>query len=648
MLSKDVVDDGDKRPSWMRDVKRKLQREMLIKQAQPGMAIQSKVHYALQLRRRNESSSRAIAPMTSVSAYSPSIIPFTVEEMKRLSGTTDRRNQNFFGGVLAPISRDRPVLPQSSPLTGGTKLADDVGRQMAQKGYDALSSQMMTSYVQENTEAVERLRRELKLERRHLRKERASLVAGHKHVFPEELLFSGRTTAFPKEPMIDSSKDLTSTRTGGPTKILESCAVRIDEEPCELPPIPIFRSDGLNKSMSHRPSYSDAVIQRSYFGDHFPTYVCQGIPITFDPPTIATLTAQSGRATDAVVSQQVEDFGALEVMPILEELRLLRHLDSGVPTRHSVSPQPESRSRSPSPVHPQGWQKIKSEVRVEELDLMEMLLGKHQDAGGKERRHNPVAKVVEAPEGLLKQLLREVDSDSEASEDELIDQRCVICHAQQSNVSPDGVTITRRTPHRGHLSSLGSSARASEALLRWKALHQLAQVDANESLGNLLASREEQSRIVRKNLKSLAQVADKARRDAEGWLRSRSGTTPVPNNSCWSGPCHRIVQQQHRWDACVHFWHRFTQFLALLQWPQTEAQVELLDRLREIIEAQGYLSPCTLLFWLHACGPQLCKVRENYRVLVYVRAALGLPHSLLQGWAKLPAVKMSGFELASD
>lgn len=630
----------DHRPSFMRDVKRQLQREMLIKQAQPGMATQSKVHYALQLRRRNESLRASALP--TVSAYSPSIIPFSSEEMKKI-GSSERMSPLMYSGAIRNSAQDllgRDRVPLQTPVTqisGSEKLADAVGRQMAQKGFDALSAQMMTSYMLEHPAAIEQLRKELKKERRSLRQERVLLAVGHKHVFPEELLFAGRTTAFPKEPMAVSGSDLCSTRTGGPSKILQNCAVSIEDERFELPPIPLFR-DVPSRSVL-RQATTGGVPARSQLGDHFPTYVCQGIPITFDPPTVATLTAQCGRATDAVVAQQVSDFGPLDVMPVLEEMRLLRNCGG-----RSVSPQPEGSHRSPTPHASQRWKQCCGCIEKEELDLFEHILSQREDPGAA-RKHNPTVKVVEAPEGILKQLLREVDSDSEGSEDGMIDARCVICHTSKATA---GSTAGKaRANKRASLASIGSH-RASEALLRWKALHQLAQVEANASLGSLLASRDEQNLIVRQNLRSLAEVSDKARKDAEGWLRSRSGASPTPNGSCWTAPCHRIVQQRIRWASCVKFWERLAQFLSLLQWPQTEGQVELLQVLQGIVEDQGYLSPCTLLMWLHGCGPQLCRVREYYRVLVYVRAALGLPHSVLQAWIKLPSVKLAGFELASD
>ncbi|CUG07569.1 Hypothetical protein, putative [Bodo saltans] len=598
------------------------------------MATQSKVHYALQLRRRNETF-RANAPPIA-SEYSPTIIPFSGEEVKHFNGTIRPS-----GSQKIPLDSLGRTAPLSMAPTGRSKLADAVGRHMAGKGFDALTSQMLTSYMLEHPAAVEQLRKELKAERNVHRKERALQAAGHKHVYPEELLFGGRTTAFPKAPMEESAKDLTSTRTGGPSKILEDCATTIEEERFELRPVVIFR-EGFAKSVSHRVSQVPSTTEgRAFLGDFFPTYVCQGIPVTFDPPTVATLTAQSGRATDAVVAQQTEDFGTLEFMPILEEVHALRaqyaaHVSEAIhPPRRSPTPQPS------------GAKDTRPRLEPEELDMMELQLSRAADSQV-EKRHNPIARVVEAPEGLLKQLLREVDSDSEGSEDELVDQRCVICHTANAEDHSTGPGGKLRSLKRVPKSSLGSSNRAAEALLRWKAIHQLSQVDANASLNSLLMSRDEQSRIVRQNLKSLAEVSEKAKRDAEGWLRSRSGASPTPNNSCWTGPCHRIVQQRIRWQSCVKFWDRLIQFLGLLQWPQTESQLELIQTLQTIIEGQGYLSPCTLLFWLHASGPQLCKVREYYRVLVYVRAALGLPHRVLQAWVKLPSVRSAGFDLASD
>jgi hypothetical protein len=151
------------------------------------------------------------------------------------------------------------------------------------------------------------------------------------------------------------------------------------------------------------------------------------------------------------------------------------------------------------------------------------------------------------------------------------------------------------------------------------------------------------------NLRALGEVSAKANHDAQSWLRSRSGASSpaLTELSVWEKSSQSIASMHSRWQSCVVFWERFRQFLLLIQWPQNTAQMELVRNLQLLLEKDKCLSVGLLIRWLHQCGPPLCKVRENFRVLSFVRCTLGVSHCGLQSWCKLPAIKSKGFTLES-
>lgn len=630
MSSKKVSDIPEgPRPSWMRDIRKKLHRELLIKQAQPGVAVQSKVHYALQLRRTRETAKLAQAALEQEEThYSPSILPFTSNEQSSM--------------FVAPVGLRTPHLQQTvSSLTSGdnkrhAKLAEIL---LKQHGIDDMTKQMIASYVSEHPHAVELLRKELKAERAAARRERQQASMDHVHVLPEELLFAGKSTAFPKKSMSQSNKEVIATRTGAPSRLSDRVTPSDSVERSSdglLEPITVASRGRRLPALSNRTSNRTP----SQLGDHLPAYAVGGSLVTFDPLTIASLTAQNAQLTEAVVAQQVEDYGPLLMVPIAEELHLVHglHTPTAIPVHSKVDSGRTSPTRR-SPV-PQLDADPRSAIAYEELAAMAKHMYQNQlsettsvkDDRTTKGSHRPHGVSHAAPDGLLKRLLREIDVDSDDSDDgDRLNPRCVLCSAAQ----PRRVRDLRL-----------SSLHATEALSRWRALHQLSHVTATEALNDKLTARDDQSRIVAHNRHALAQVSLKAKHDAEEWLRSRSGG--LGHDSVWEQPCHEIQQQQARWEACVLFWEKLRHFTEFVQWPQNDAQEDILRRLQTLLQSLKCLSVGLLILWMRSCGPSLTRLRENYRILTFVRCSFGVPQAALVAWCRLPAVKALSFELSVE
>lgn len=704
----------------MRDIRKKLHRELLIRQAQPGVAVQNKVNLILQQRKRDIRSTRDNSQPT-LNKYTPSVTPFTEQEEQVFLTSPNSRDIKPFGTRSRLRSTFQSMhqqqLAQHHHITqpediDTLRLNERLQREMTARGVDEISKQMMLSYIRENPKAIADMRNELRKDRQESRRvERSMKQDDHRHIYAEELLVSSHVTSFPKKCISQSDHELISTRTGNATGILSQTATSFEVSTERLEPIRMFHSalpylssspasqvrllagapmgplsasidlssvaeeatvsdpsvessaifastKGTNSNVhSHRPT---TLSHSGVLGDHLPTFMCQGLIVTFDSSTIASLTTQGGAMTQAIIDQQEAETGPLLVEALDEEIIELHRANSPPPPEVQAKVQSGVR-RKLSPIRKPSPSTLASDpstssftlpiLREEELQALRNkplelvgdgarvdsgVTGKSPPTTSLNTQSHASVKLVDVPDGVLKSLLRSAEAENDNSDSEGFDPNCIVClSTRKSRKGPKGVHNT------------------DGALMRWRALHQLVQMDAQLGLSRKLHERDESSRTVSQNLRALAQVSRKANSHAEAWSRARCGSVSPSLKMCdarmiWDAPSTEIECARARWASCIVFWGRFRQFLALLQSPQTEAQEEVVAVLQRLMEHSKVLSCGVFLQWLHICGPQLCKVREYYRLVTYVRLTLDISLPSFQAWCKLPFVKEKGFDIMSD
>ena len=650
------------RPHWMKDVKRQIQRDVQKGIAGPARTLKSIVVQARVGLILDQHSRQSLHPQGKTAAPG------------------GHGSSSLFHQPLAEVD---PMCVANTPSCLVRKLAprdpealrvtEKLVAEMRRRSLPEMTIAMMTSYVEENMAMVLRHMEQLSyslFQRAH--EQRMDVLSKmHKHVYPHDVVQSqialgaasgGSANAFPKRVMHDSDHDVRSTRSGHVPPIDDEFSNGPLERSLTLPVIERTADDRCSKGDT--------------FGAHLgpPRLVLNsGASIEFDPATVASVTINNCSMLHAIVVAQDRLFGKPLNIPDLTLSDVEKEKLRAAPPSPSVMPRVKSfRSISKTP-SPELRRQTIFNMRVPILDSAEVSL---MLPTSKTARRG-TADVVDGsgqsnvPLSLLENLLIATMSDApspadgpETSQRVDYDPLCVVCQSARP-VSPDSPPRSPIPTNRDYGFQLSDDPaecrRHAESLLsKWKASHDYCAMRQAEELQKAIAMRGSAQTTVYQSVRTWSKVAHRAVNDAKQWCVARSSSpppVPSPNGgarassplmSIWEGPSEELRQESRSVVMCRMFWERLRHFLSLLQYPQSDEQVDFLENLRQLLIFTRSVDKLLLVRWLHTCGPRATTQRDHFRVVQFVRVLLGVPFSSLVKWARLPPVRAQGFDVTTD